>query len=117
MLLTPSSSGSLIAGAGLGVFSWSAFLKATKIPFLGRFMTKQRQEQTLNWMNRNKGITLLGMETVNLGIHGITNSNGVLFAGGNTIFNVIMLFLWLPFRQHKHKQQHLQTVLKGARTS
>ena len=34
MILTPSNSGNLVAGAGLGIFAWGAFLKADKIPWL-----------------------------------------------------------------------------------
>jgi hypothetical protein len=113
MLLTPSNSGNLAAGAGLGIFAWGAFLKADKIPFLKKFLTTRRKEVTLGWMNRNKGMSLLGLETVNFGIHGITNPNSVMFALGNTVLNVFMLWVFLPFRMARAEKDHVQTILKG----
>jgi hypothetical protein len=67
MILTPSNTGNLVAGAGLGIFAWSAFLKADKIPWLKNLLTTRRKEMTLDWIDRNKGISLLGLEAINLG--------------------------------------------------
>jgi cobalamin biosynthesis protein CobD/CbiB len=114
MVLTPSNSGNLVAGAGLGVFAWSAFLKADKIPWLKNLLTTRRKEMTLDWIDKNKGISLLGLETINLGIHGILSANAVIFALGNTLLNIFMLWAYLPFRQMKAKQQHVHEVLKKA---
>jgi hypothetical protein len=113
MILTPSNTGSLIAGAGIGAFSWSAFLKIDKIPVLKRLVNQQRKEKTLGWMNKNKGLSLLGLEAVNFGIHGITSATAVIFALGNTVFNIVMLFLYLPFRQRRVGREQIQTTLKG----
>lgn len=113
MLITPSSTGSLVAGAGLGAFSWSAFLKVDKIPVLKHLIPTSRKEKTLAWMNKNKGLTLLGLEAVNFCIHGITSSVAVIFAMGNTIFNVVMLFGFLPLRQRRMDKATTQAVLKG----
>lgn len=113
MLLTPSNSGNLVAGAGLGIFAWGAFLKADKIPFLKKLLTTRRKEIGLAWINKNKGLSLLGLETVNFGIHGITNPNAVMFALGNTILNIFMLWVYLPFRMGRAGKQHIKTVLKG----
>ena len=113
MILTPSNSGSLIAGAGIGAFSWSAFLKADKIPLLKHLMPASRKEKALEWMDKNKGLSLLGLEAINFGIHGITSANAVIFALGNSVFNVVMLWLWLPFRQRKHRAITTKEVLQG----
>ncbi len=99
MIITPTNTGAAIAGVGLGVFSWSAFLKADKIPFIKKLLTTSRKDKTLGWMNKNKGLSLLGLEAVNFGIHGILNSDAVIFALGNTIWNTLMIFVYLPFRQ------------------
>jgi hypothetical protein len=114
MMITPSNSGSAIAGVGVGAFAWSAFLKIDKIPILKRFVPTQRKEQTLAWMNKNKSLSLLGLEAINFAIHGITSANAVIFALGNTIFNVAMLFAYLPLRQRKISKEHTKTILRGA---
>ena len=43
MVITPSNSGNLVAGAGLGIFAWSAFLKADKIPWAQKLLTTKRK--------------------------------------------------------------------------
>ena len=113
MILTPSNTGNLVAGAGLGIFAWSAFLKADKVPWLKKLMTTRRKEFTLDWIDRNKGISLLGLETINLGIHGILSANAVIFALGNTLLNIFMLWAYLPFRKMRTKQKRVHNVLKG----
>jgi hypothetical protein len=113
MVITPSNSGNLVAGAGIGVFAWSAFLKADKIPWLKNLLTTKRKEMTLDWIDKNKGISLLGLETVNLGIHGILSANAVIFALGNTAFNTFMLWGYLPFRKMLAEKKRVNNVLKG----
>jgi len=113
MVITPSNSGNLVAGAGLGIFAWSAFLKADKIPWLRNLLTTRRKEMTLDWIDKNKGISLLGLETINLGIHGILSANAVIFALGNTAFNIFMLWAYLPFRKMRARKKHIYNVLKG----
>ena len=114
MLITPSNGGNLVAGAGLGVFSWSAFLKADKIPWLKKLLTTRRKGMALDWIDQNKGVTLLGLETINLGIHGILSPNAVIFALGNTVFNIFMLWAYLPCRRMLDQKKRIKNVLKGA---
>lgn len=113
MILTPSNAGSGIAGVGIGVFAWGAFLKSDRIPWIKKLMTTQRKESMLAWANDNKGMSLLGLETVNFSIHGITSANSVMLALGNTFLNVLMLWVFLPIRQIGRTKQHVQAVLKG----
>ena|ERR1035437_5920765 len=112
MILTPSNAGSGIAGVGIGVFAWGAFLKSDRIPWIKKLMTTQRKESMLAWVNDNKGMSLLGLETVNFSIHGITSANSVMLALGNTFLNVLMLWIYLPIRQMGRNKQHIQQVLK-----
>jgi hypothetical protein len=113
MVFTPSNSGNLVAGAGLGIFAWGAFLKADKVPWLKKLMTTRRKELSLDWINRNKSISLLGLEAVNFSIHGILSPNAVIFALGNTVFNIFMLWAYLPLRMMCAKMKNIQNVLKG----
>jgi hypothetical protein len=114
MILTPSNSGNLLAGAGLGIFAWGAFFKADKIPWLKRVLTTKRKEDTLEWIVRNKGMSLLGLETVNYSVHGILDPNSVFFALGNTLLNILVLWAYLPFRRRLALKKHVNNVLKGA---
>ena len=113
MILTPSNTGNVAAGVGVGIFAWGAFLKADKIPWIQKLLTK---DATLKWIDKNKGISLLGLETVNFSIHGVTEANSVFFALGNTLLNVLMLWIYLPFRQIKLSKTHSQNVLRGVVT-
>jgi hypothetical protein len=116
MLLTPSNTGNVAAGVGVGIFAWGAFLKADKIPWIQKLLTTKRKDATLKWIDKNKGISLLGLETVNFSIHGVTEANSVFFALGNTLLNVLMLWIYLPFRQIKLSKTHSQNVLRGVVT-
>lgn len=113
MVLTPSNSGNLVAGAGLGLFAWGALLKADKVPWLRNLMTTRRKELSLDWINRNRGISLLGLEAINFSIHGILSANAVIFALGNTLLNIFMLWIYLPLRMMCAKKKNIQNVLKG----
>ena len=117
MIITPSNTGSLIAGAGVGVFGWSLALKGNKIPFIGRFYTGERKEQLFSWMNGNKSMALLALEALNFGIHGILDSNAVLFALGNTFVNIVSLVVYLPLRQRRAQKAHIQATLHGVKAA
>ena len=113
MFLTPTNTGNAVAGVGIGVFSWSVFLKIDKIPGLKRLVTTKRKENALSWMNKNRGIAFLGLEALNLSVHNPFTPDGVMFASGNTIVNAIMMFIYLPFRMRGSQAAHTQAVLKG----
>ena len=113
MVFTPSNSGNLVAGAGLGISAWSALLKADKVPWLKKLMTTRRKELSLDWINRNKGISLLGLEAINFSIHGILSANAVIFALGNTVLNIFMLWAYLPLRMMCANKKKIRNLLKG----
>ena len=48
-----------------------------------------------------------------MGIHGILSANAVIFALGNTAFNIFMLWAYLPFRKMRARRKHFENVLKG----
>ncbi len=111
MTLTPTSQSSLFAGAVLWLVGWLTFFKAEKIPLIGRFIDRER---ILDWMLKNKVLTLLCTEFVNFGVHNPTNPATTLFAIGGTAFNAVMIFVFLPFsrlRARKSKKQILQGAI------
>lgn len=113
MLVTPSNTGSMIAGVGVGIFAWSLAEKADKVPFVRRLYTHERKEQTFAWASRNKTMALLALECANFGIHGITDANAVLFALGNTVVNVLGLWIYLPVRQRRANRTRTHAILQG----
>jgi hypothetical protein len=113
MVITPTNTGSAIAGASVGVFGWSLALKGNQIPFIGRFYTGERKEALFWWMHSNKGTALLALEALNFGIHGITDANAVIFALGNTIVNVLGLWVFLPLRQRRARKLRARAILQG----
>ena len=113
MFLTPTNTGNAVAGVGIGIFSWSVFLKIDKIPGLKHLVTNKRKESSLAWMNKNKSIAFLGLEALNLVVHNPFTPNGVIFASGNTIVNAFMMWIYLPIRMVRADPNHAQNVLKG----
>jgi hypothetical protein len=98
----------LFAGAVLWLVGWLTFFKVDKIPYIGRFINRER---ILNWMLKNKVLTLLCTEIFNFGVHGISNPASVTFALGGTAFNSLMIFLFLPLSRWRCKSN--KEVLKG----
>jgi hypothetical protein len=113
MFVTPSNTGSMIAGVGVGIFGWSLAEKADKVPFVGRLYTHDRKERAFSWASRNKTMALLALECLNFGTHGISDANAVLFALGNTLVNVLGLWIYLPLRQRRAKRIRTQVILQG----
>ena len=112
MFLTPANTGNAVAGVGIGIFAWSAFLKIDKIPGLRRLVNAQRKEKTLLWMDDNRGIAFLELEALNLAIHNPFTPDGVFFACGNTLVNGIMMFIYLPFKMRSIRKQRVRNTLK-----
>jgi hypothetical protein len=111
MTLTPTAQSSAIAGFALWIVGWSTFFKMDKLPVIGKFVN---QERTIEWISKNKVLTMLITEIFNFGVHGISNPASVTFALGGTAFNAIMIFALLPFRQFRKRRRELQYALKGA---
>lgn len=110
-MLTPTAQSSLVAGAALWLVGWLTFFKADKIPFIGRFINRER---ILNWILKNKVLTLLCTEFVNFGVHNPTDPATTLFAIGGTAFNALMIFVLLPlcrWRGRKSNKRVLQEVI------
>jgi hypothetical protein len=114
MSLTPSSKSSFLAGMALMAIGWLTLLKLDSIPLLRRVVKKDR---VLDWMTNNKSLTLIGTEVMNFGTHGITNSNSVTFALGSTLVNMLVIFLFLPFRRKAQNNKINQSVanLRGVK--
>ncbi len=117
MVITPTNTGSAIAGASVGVFGWSLTLKGDQIPFIKRFYTVERKEKLFSWMNGNKSMALLTLEAWNFGIHGITDANAVIFALGNTVVNVLGLWIYLPLRQRRARRAQTTAILHGVKVA
>jgi hypothetical protein len=117
MLLTPTSTSSAIAGAGVGIFGWSLALKGNEIPVIKRFYTGERKERLFSWMNSNKSMALLTLEAWNFGIHGILDSNAVILALGNTLVNVVGLWIYLPLRQRRVRRARATAILQGVKAA
>ena len=113
MLVTPSNTGAMIAGLGVGLFGWSLAEKADKIPVVRRLYTHERKERMFLWASRNKTMALLALECFNFGTHGISDANAVLFALGNSLANVLGLWIYLPLRQRRAWRARSHIILQG----
>jgi hypothetical protein len=100
-----------MAGFALWLVGWMTFFKANKLPYIGRWVN---QEKVTQWILENKVLTLLVTEIFNFGVHGISNPASVLFALGGTLFNTLMIFIFLPIRQITKRRRSNRDVLKGA---
>ncbi len=117
MVITPTNTGAAIAGASVGVFGWSLALKGNEIPLIKALYTGERKEALFWWMNRNKGMALLALEALNFGIHGVTDANAVIFALGNTLVNILGLWIYLPLRQRRARRVRAAAILQGVKAA
>jgi hypothetical protein len=113
MVITPTNTGSAIAGASVGVFGWSLAVKGNQIPIINRLYTVERKERLFSWMNENRSLALLALESLNFAIHGVTDANSVVFALGNTLVNVLGLWIFLPLRQRRARKLRARVILQG----
>jgi hypothetical protein len=93
----------------LWLVGWMTFFKMDHLPFVGKFVNKDR---CIQWIVKNKVLTLLCTEIFNFGVHGISNPASVTFALGGTLFNALMIFVLLPFGQRRNRKSNKE-VLKG----
>jgi len=98
MTLTPSAKGSIIGGFALSALVWSILLHVDKVPLLKNFISRRKIVESVS---RNRGLTTLGSEVLNLGVHGVTNPLSVLFATGSTVVNVFFIWMVCPFLAKK----------------
>jgi hypothetical protein len=95
MLLTPTVVGLLLAGAAFWALIWAAIHKLDDLPYLKECTSTQ---QTLSWIEENKGLTLVITEGINFLLHGL-GPHGVMFTVGGTIINCLMVFGYISARQ------------------
>ncbi len=98
MTLTPTTKGAFLAGIALWVMLWLGLFKLDEIVEETVWKRWISSDACVRWISRHRGTTLLGTELVNYGTHGITQPDGVVFAAGGTIVNLLMILVVLPLR-------------------
>ncbi len=98
MTLTPTTKGAFLAGIALWIMLWLGLFKLDEIVEETVWKRWISSEDCVRWISRHRGTTLLGTELVNYGTHGITQPDGVVFAVGGTIVNLLMILGVLPLR-------------------
>ncbi len=99
MNLTPSTKGSFLAGIGLWALLWALLFKADDLAEAARIQRWVSSARCVRWITRHRNTSLLGTELVNYGTHGIADPLGVTFALGGTLVNLLMIYLFLPWRE------------------
>ena len=95
MLLTPTFVGLLLAGAAFWTLIWAAIHKLDAIPYVREYTSTQ---EVLDWIQANKGLTLVITEGINFLLHGLS-PHGVVVTLGGTIINFLMVFGYVSGRQ------------------
>jgi hypothetical protein len=95
MQITPTTKGSLIAGIGLGIITVLALLHIDRLTALFGWKTYFRDKMIVH-INRQKAVSLMFTEGVNLVTHGTTDPDAVWFWGGNTIVNILTIWGLVP---------------------
>ena len=98
MTFTPTTKGAFLAGIGLWIMLWMGLFKIDEIVEGTAARRWISLENCVRWISKHRGTTLLGTELVNYGMHGISNPDGVVFAAGGTIVNLLMILGVLPLR-------------------
>ena len=107
MNFTPTMKGSFLAGIGFWALLWAAVCKIDsplRAIGMGGLVNKDR---IFAWINKNQSSTLLGTEIVNYGSHG-ASADGVIFALGGTLVNVIVIYIIIPL-SHKRTTSAIAT--------
>ena len=113
-ILTPTTSGNVLAGLVVGTFQYSIMVKLDKIPFIKKFVSEERKLKIIKWIVDNKALSFLLFEVFNMGIHsGITDPNGAMFAAGNSVVNAVSIWGYLPWYYKKHRKESDRDVLEG----
>jgi len=96
MVFTPSATSSFSAGAVFWGMVWASVAKLDELArFMGFKHAKPRQK-VLGWVNSHKVVTLLGTESFNYAVHGISSTLGVTFALGGTLVNLLFVSVVTP---------------------
>ncbi len=98
MTFTPTTKGAFLAGIALWVMLWLGLFKLDEIVEETVWRRWVSSEDCVRWISNHRGTALLGTELVNYGTHGIAQPDGVVFAAGGTIVNVLMILGVLPLR-------------------
>lgn len=113
-LLTPTTTGNVVAGVVVGTFQYSIMVKLDKIPFIKKFVSTERKLKIVKWIVDNKAMSFLFFEIFNMSVHsGITDPNGAMFAAGNSIVNAVGIWGFLPWYLRKQKKDDDRNTLEG----
>ena len=93
MTITPTDKGAIVAGAGFWCLIWAVASKLDAIPVINRFVNSKA---VFSWVRKNKTLTLLISELVNVSAHGVANPSTTLFVLGGTLMNTFVIFILLP---------------------
>ena len=116
MIVTPTNTGSMIAGAGVGLFGWSLAEKGNKIPFVKTFYTEVRKETAVHVDERQQEHGAVGARGVQLrDARDHRSRTPLLFALGNTVVNILGLWVYLPLRQRRANKARTQAILRGVK--
>src|SRR3954468_22464511 len=104
MTLTPTDKGALFAGIGVSFLTWMSLFKLDSLAKLLHVTRWVSQERFFKKINDNKGVSILITEVINYTVHGISSPDSVIFAIGSTIVNALFIFVVLPVKLAKWKQ-------------
>jgi hypothetical protein len=97
-VFTPTSKSEMIAGAGFWAVVWSLIFHIDELAKLCRVDQWVNSEEILTWINSHKALSLIISELVNMLTHKVETASGVSVMIGGTMFNTIMIFVFLPIR-------------------
>ena len=86
MLLTPTFTGSLIAGVACWLLFWFGVSHVDSIPYLNQYLSKK---MIMDWIRKNPQLSLILTEAVNVLLHGVgtASASAMLFTFGGTLVN------------------------------
>jgi hypothetical protein len=99
MQITPTAKSQGIAGVGFWIILWSLISHLEQMARYIKCDQWIKQDAIFAWINRNKTLSLVGSEVLNLTMHSPSSGNAVLFCLGGTCINTVMIFVVIPIRQ------------------
>jgi hypothetical protein len=95
-VFTPTSKSEMIAGAGFWATCWAFLFHIDDILALVHLERFTSSAQIRGWIATHKTVTLIITEICNMLMHDISSPSGVSVLIGGTMFNMFMIYLYMP---------------------
>jgi len=98
MIFTPTSTSGAAAGAGFWSLTWLMVFKSDSVAHFCGYENSHIRDNVFSWVTKNKAISFLSTEVINLAIHwkALSSPNLMAFVLGGSLANFGWIFGVIP---------------------